>query len=163
VNDTFYGNAASTAGGAFHICRGCDVWAVNATFSANRAPSTPILHHQGLYGLPYGNAYFVNNIFSSNVATSASASCQYPLIGLDNVTWPAPLKNPAPEAACAQGTIALDPQLGPLADHGGGLLTMPVPATNPAASMADSNCPQTDARGVKRGSPCAVGAFEPEK
>jgi hypothetical protein len=57
----------------------------------------------------------------------------------------------------------LDPQLGPIGDHGGPTPTAPLLPTSPAIDAADDSlCPATDQRGVSRpqGSACDIGAYE---
>ena len=59
-------------------------------------------------------------------------------------------------------TIA-DPQLGALADNGGGTSTMALPNASPAVGAGNNaTCPATDQRGVARrqGARCNIGAFE---
>ena len=61
------------------------------------------------------------------------------------------------------GTVAapLDPRLGPLADNGGPTQTMALLPGSPAIAAADPvGEPPTDQRGVPRGSPPSIGAYE---
>jgi CSLREA domain-containing protein len=58
-----------------------------------------------------------------------------------------------------------DPELGPLADNGGGTLTHALQASSPAIDATDDlTCPKTDQRGVLRpfGAHCDIGAYESE-
>jgi hypothetical protein len=68
------------------------------------------------------------------------------------------------------GAMTVDPQLAALADNGGLVQTMALPAGSPAVAGGDpSTCPSTDARGASRPIPsifgpphpkCDIGAFE---
>lgn len=94
---------------------------------------------------PSGELELRNSLF-------VDAQCGATLAGANNLQWPEGM-------ACAQGTSFADPQLGPLADHGGPTLTL-LPA-GPVAGIG-VDCPATDQRGEPRdiGS-CAAGSVEP--
>jgi hypothetical protein len=160
VNNTYSGNSASVSVGTLGLFTTTGT-VLNSTFSGNKAPYYPI-QFTGSTSTAAPNISFVNNIFSGNVSTSYSVQCQSTLPGANNVAWPVPPRSPATETACASDTMFLDPQLGALSDNGGGILTMPIPLANAAARIGTSNCPTADARGVKRGSVCAAGSFEPK-
>jgi hypothetical protein len=55
----------------------------------------------------------------------------------------------------------MDPELAPLADNGGGVSTLALPAGNPAARVGATSCPAADERAVARPSVCAAGAYQP--
>ena len=60
----------------------------------------------------------------------------------------------------ASDRIGVDPELGPLADNGGGTLTHPLRKGSPAINQADpSFAPQADQRGAPRKDP-DIGAYE---
>jgi hypothetical protein len=160
VNNTYSGNTASRAVGAVALFGTSEGVFLNNTFWGNSAPYFPIVY-TGDTSTPAPSVVLVNNLFHSNLSTTYSVPCRSAFPGVNNVVWSPLPKNPGSEAGCAGGTIALNPQLSSLADNGGGILTMAIPAGNPAARIANSSCPATDARGVPRGAVCAVGAFEP--
>lgn len=55
----------------------------------------------------------------------------------------------------------VDPKLGPLAANAPGKTqTMALLAGSPAIGKGGTNCPDTDQRGIKRKTPCDVGAYE---
>jgi len=60
------------------------------------------------------------------------------------------------------GPTTVDPKLAALADNGGLVQTMALPATSPAVNAGNNSvCPLTDARGAFRGDgACDIGAFE---
>jgi hypothetical protein len=63
------------------------------------------------------------------------------------------------------GGITANPQLGPLADHGGPTFTFALPAGSPALGevpASGASCPDSDQRGVLRpqGTRCDAGAYE---
>ena len=161
ANNTFSGNRAAVAVGTLALFGTSNGVILNSTFTGNSAPYFPILFH-GDTSTPAPNLVVSNNLFQQNVATAYSIPCRSTISGRNNIVWPAVSSNPASEAGCAAGTITINPLLGTLADNGGGLLTIAVPTTSPAARFANANCPATDARGLTRGSPCAAGAFEPK-
>ena len=67
------------------------------------------------------------------------------------------------DGSCS-GFITTDPQLGPLADNGGGTQTHALDPNSPAINLASGGCPAADQRGVARpyGNACDVGAYESE-
>lgn len=160
VNNTYSGNSANTAVGAVALFGTSSGVFLNNTFANNSAPHFPILY-TGDPSNPAPNLVTVNNLYWSNVSTAASVPCPGALPGHNNIVWPPPSQYPATEAACSGGTIALNSQLAGLADNGGGILTRAIPAGNPAARVANRDCPAVDARGVSRGNVCAAGSFEP--
>jgi hypothetical protein len=160
VNNTFAGNNASTAVGAVAAFSGSNGVFLNNTFSGNSAPYFPIIF-PGDAGTPTPNLVFVNNLFSSNTATGFPLRCRATMPGANNVIFPPTALNPPPEGACAAEQIIVNPQLSPLADNGGGVLTMSISAGSPAAHIGTTNCPATDARGVTRPTVCSAGAYQP--
>jgi hypothetical protein len=66
----------------------------------------------------------------------------------------------SPGSLCAAGAAITDPLLGALADHGGPTLTVRPGAGSPAIGFGVASCLATDQRGIPRGSPCTIGAFE---
>ncbi len=160
VNNTYAANSATTAVGTVAAFSGSNGVFLNNTFSGNTAPYFPIIF-PGDGGSPAPNLVFVNNIFSGNVGQGFRLRCHATLPGANNILFPPSALTPPPEGACASGQIIANPQLSPLADNGGGILTMAIPATSPAAHVGTTNCPATDARGVPRSSVCSAGAYQP--
>ncbi len=73
------------------------------------------------------------------------------------------LKGGCPAGATCTNVIAADPQLGPLANHGGFADTMAINATSPAWNTgSNADCPVDDQRGVLRPQDgvCEMGAYE---
>jgi hypothetical protein len=63
--------------------------------------------------------------------------------------------------ACGIPAFTGDPQVGPLADNGGGTFTHALLDGSPAIDAGtDVGCPVTDQRGRLRISPCDIGAYE---
>ncbi len=63
----------------------------------------------------------------------------------------------------ATSLTGTNPRLGPLGDHGDGVLTLPLLPGSPAIDAGDdATCPATDERGVARpqGAHCDIGAYE---
>jgi len=55
----------------------------------------------------------------------------------------------------------VDPNLGPLSDHGGNTLVQPLLSGSPAINAGNnSTCNTTDQRGIIRGAHCDIGAYE---
>lgn len=158
TNNTFSGNSASVNIGVLAIFGGSGVLR-NNTFDGNQAPHYPVLF-SGSSSSPAPALTISNNLFVSNLGTSAQGPCVANFAGSDNMLWPPSTFTPAPEGACAIGETTANPLLGPLTYNGGFTKTMSMPSSSPAAKFA-TGCPATDQRGVSRPTPCASGAFQP--
>lgn len=161
VNNTFSGNRAVTAVGTLALFAPSTGVLLNNTFVNNSAPYFPVLFH-GDNTTAAPNIVLVNNVFQGNTSTRYSMPCNSTLAGANNIMWPSMRSPLATEAGCAGDTIVTNPLLGALGDYGGGLLTMPISTTSPAAGYTDLYCPDVDARGVTRSARCASGSFEPK-
>jgi hypothetical protein len=96
----------------------------------------------------------VNSIVTGNTAPLGTR-------GADCFNVPATVGNSIDsDGSCAATTV--DPQLAALADNGGLVQTMALPAGSPAVNAGNSSvCPLSDARGAFRGDgACDIGAFE---
>ncbi len=174
-NVTFFGNDATDSsisnpddyrrgnGGALAVNNNAPIAITNATFANN---------HSGFNGgaIAGGTTITVKNTLFANNTTDwpikIMQHCTNALTdGGNNMQYPA--KNPNPnyfnETNCTSGIIIADPQLGALADNGGGTSTMALQNTSPAVGAGNNaTCPATDQRGVARpqGASCDIGAFE---
>jgi hypothetical protein len=98
-------------------------------------------------------------ILAANTAAAGQANCGGPA-AVTSAGY-----NLEDDASCplsGPGDLtSTNPQLATLASNGGPTQTEAIPATSPAVD-ADSSCPPpaTDQRGVKRGQPCDIGAYE---
>jgi predicted outer membrane repeat protein len=174
TNVTFYGNDATDSsitnpddwrrgnGGALAVANNAPVAITNATFASN---------HSGFNGgaiagktITLKNTLFADN--STDWPIKIMQHCTDALIdGGNNMQYPP--KNPNPnyfnETNCTNSITIASPQLGPLADNGGGTRTMALPNGSPAVNAGNnSTCPTTDQRGIARpqGAKCDIGAFE---
>jgi predicted outer membrane repeat protein len=172
---TFFGNDATDSsisnpddwrrgnGGALAVNNNAPVAITNATFANN---------HSGFNGgaIAGGTSITVKNTLFANNTTDwpikIMQHCTNALTdGGNNMQYPA--KNPNPnyfnETNCTNSITIADPQLGPLADNGGGTKTMALPNASPAVGAGNNaTCPAADQRGVARpqGASCDIGAFE---
>ena len=158
TNNTFSGNSASVNIGVLALFGGSGVLR-NNTFAGNQAPHYPVLF-PGSSGSPAPTLTIANNLFVSNLGTSAQGKCFTAFAGRDNILWPPSTLSPAPEGGCALDETTVNPLLGPLSYNGGFTKTMSIPLSSPAATFA-TVCPATDQRTVARTRPCASGAFQP--
>jgi hypothetical protein len=137
VNATIAGNSD----GIWDRVAGGGVALTNCTVALNGA------------GIQTTGAMLINTLLAANYPNCAGA-----IVDLGH--------NLSSDASCAfTNTTSLsgtDPKLGPLADNGGGTLTMALLAGSPAIDAGDSlAAPPTDERGFGRfGSAADIGAFE---
>jgi len=146
VNDTFTQNGGACPRNFF--CGGMrfdshkSSTATNITVVGNQP--------QGVHGL----RVLQNSIVTGNTAPlgTRGADC---LDGPQSV-----LSSIDSDGTC--GAMTVDPQLAALADNGGLVQTMALPAGSPAVNAgSNSVCPLSDARGAFRGDgACDIGAFE---
>jgi hypothetical protein len=183
-NSTFaeniaYGTGTNANGGALYVVNNSDPFSIeSSTFANNHAGWVGgAISNSRIGEAPGGsvrNTLFVNNTADngpndwniqqhcSSELTHDGRSLQYPprLTGgnfFNDVTCFAGKSAPN-QTSDAQFR---DPQLQPLADNGGGLLTMAITPDSPAFD-AGENCPPTDQRGAPRpqGAACDLGAYE---
>jgi hypothetical protein len=95
-----------------------------------------------------------NPINCSNIPFDATAVAT----GALDLQWP-PNNQSGVDFLCAKGSMAADPMLDELGDHGGPTLTIAPRANSPALAQG-TNCPATDQRGKPRKNPCTLGAYE---
>lgn len=168
VNVTFHGNTASGDGGAIYNYASGNgdgrMRIEHATFSANTAAKGGAIYNLGSAATP-GNAGPIvrNSIFWGNQAAQGAAEigsqAAHPDIAASIVA------GGCPEHAHCDGLVAGNPLLGPLADNGGGTLTLKPNLGSPAINTADdAHCAVVDQRSVPRahGLRCDLGAVEVE-
>jgi predicted outer membrane repeat protein len=148
-NNTFYGNNANDNGGGILISDTATI--INNTFSNNEA-----MQNGG--NLYLGHAYLYNNILANNTGGGDCYVNSYGwVIGGNNL-----IEDGSQNCAA---TITGDPMLGLLSNNGGSTMTMVLLPDSLAIDAGDdTNCPETDQRGVTRPqrSQCDMGAYEYE-
>src|SRR5215213_824030 len=174
-NVTFAGNDATDSsisdlenyrrgnGGALAVNNNAPVAITNATFANNHAGFNGGAIAGGA-SITLKNTLFANN--SADWPLKIMQHCTSALTdGGNNMQYPA--KNPNPnyfnETNCTNSITIANPQLGALADNGGGTKTMALPNASPAVGAGNNaTCPAADQRGVARpqGTRCDIGAFE---
>lgn len=154
TNVTFSGNHALVGGGI-------DMWEstpslINVTFSANTADLTG----GAIYGQE-STLTVTNSIIWGNIPVDSQVKIDR---GVSKVTYSI-IAGGFP----GTGNLDINPQLEGLADNGGFTPTSALPFGSPAIDAGDqSNCPQTDQRGVARPEDgngdgvarCDMGAYE---
>jgi hypothetical protein len=136
---------------------------VNSTIARNAAPGS-VAFGGGTVG---GSQVLLRNtiVDGNSVGNGYNPiSCQTTFLeGGGNLQWPiarAGGGSDSPGSLCSASVTLESAALGPLDDHGGGLLTILPSASSPAVGMGES-CPETDARGVARPADhCTAGAVE---
>ena len=182
TGSTISGNDAP-AGGGIYVDDGVDMTLENSTISGNTATGSGggggILTDP-VNGSPEGTATLTNSTVTANVAPSGTGGA-FNNDGTINVRNTIVSGNAggncvAGEPPTSQGNniengtscglnqagdLNADPQLGALADNGGGTQTHAIPAGSPAVNVA-GGCPSTDQRGISRpqGVACDMGAYE---
>jgi hypothetical protein len=162
VNSTFSGNVSTVwhGGGIFHTDG--DLTVTHSTFAGNVAPGgTASAILVATFGAP-ASATLTGNILEGIPGSPACA-----IEGGGAATITSAGGNIDVDNSCnlvaAGDQPATNPQLGALADNGGGTLTHLPAAGSPAIdAAAAATCPGTDQRGVVRpqGAGCDVGAVE---
>ena len=152
VNMTFQGNSAGVSGGAILNPSGSSLSLKNATFSGNVSPDVGGIHN-------YLNALVIEDSLLWGDGTEIGS-------GYTSLT----LTDSFVQGGCPGGAgttctnvMGYDPQLGPLADHGGLTQTMAIELSSYAHDFAGTNaaCAANDQRGTPRSSPiCDPGAYE---
>jgi predicted outer membrane repeat protein len=174
TNSAFSGNSASSVGGGIFNNLGGTLTVTNSTFSANSA-----FLGGGIANASSGTLNVTNSTFSGNSATfgsggirndgtltvkntiianSTGPNCSGTVgDGGGNLQYGGTTAN-----SCGATILTADPQLGPLADHGGPTLTMALGPGSPAIDAGNSaNCPATDQRSQARSDlACDIGAYE---
>ncbi|MFN8534783.1 MAG: choice-of-anchor Q domain-containing protein [Dehalococcoidia bacterium] len=168
TSSTFVSNTASIQGGAVRASTLLTI--ENSTLVANNAPLASAVFN-GSGSLPTLIAFSTlsaHNPASGTISTAGPLTLSNSIVaqnsGIVCVGAGAKLlagKNFLPDATCGIGNDPLNPLLGPLADNGGPTLTQALLTGSPAINTANS-CPASgvDQRGVPRGAPCDVGAYE---
>jgi hypothetical protein len=156
TNVTFSNNSALYGGGMFNLDYSSP-GLTNVTFSTNSAEyygggmfndtSSPIIHNTILWGnTANSSGVQIHNVNGSNPQIHISV-----------------VQDGCPSASnCPDILITANPLLGPLGDYGGFTQTIPLFHGSSAHNATSANCPTTDQRGVARGNPCDIGAFEGE-
>ena len=174
TNVTFKDNSANYIGGGMVNEVGSGPTLENVTFSGNSADfggamlnrdanSNPTLTHvtmshnialgQGGAIANTGTPFITNSILWGNTGGEIFNLSGTPVITYSIVQG----------GYAGAGNLDDDPLLGPLQDNGGFTQTMALGDGSPAINAADdTNCPETDQRGVARplGSHCDMGAYE---
>lgn len=146
VNDTFTQNGAGCPSNFF-----CGGMRFDAHKSSTATNITVVGNQpQGVHGLEV----LQNSIVSGNTAPPGFR-------GADCFDRPQSVSSSIDSDGSCGATTA-DPQLAALADNGGLVQTMALPAGSPAVNTGNNSvCPATDARGAFRGDgACDIGAFE---
>ena len=160
TNSTFSGNAASSQGGAIHSQGTMTL--TNSTISGNSAGSSGgggIFNNGGI--LNYTNTIVANSTTGGDCVNAGT--------GTINTN----LNNLVEDGSCptnGTGFLSGDPNLGPLADNGGGAQTFALLTGSLAMNAGDNtSCAASpvnnlDQRGVPRpqGGQCDIGAYEYE-
>lgn len=147
-NSTIANNYAYTNGGGVFLL---DAGTANhmRIYTSTIAGNGAQLYETGIgITAPAGNALIFGSIIANN--TTAGANADDDLAGSFTVTSSL-VKNPG--AATLSGTGSLfgqDPQLGPLADHGGPTWTLLPAVTSPAINALPCSCFPVDQRGAQR-------------
>ena len=149
TNVTFKDNSATDIGGGLYNLYVSSLSITNVTFSGNEAGQGGGIYNE--YAFPI----ITNSILYSNIGGEI-----YNYSGTSTVTYSI-VQGGYP----GTGNLDADPLLGPLQDNGGFTQTMALSSGSSAVDAGDdSNCPETDQRGVSRpqGSRCDIGAYEYE-
>jgi hypothetical protein len=162
-NSTLEGNLAiSGLAGGVAFSNGVTGTIDQTTFARNRAPG-PVAFAgatTGGQGITLSRSVFDDNeagngynpITCLNAMVDGGGNMQHPVLRAGS-------GSDFPSSLCAAGASISDPNLGALAGHGGPTLTVRPNAGSPAIGFG-SSCPATDQRGIARGAPCTIGAFE---
>ncbi len=160
VNDTFSGNTASSNGGAIYNADTMTV--TNVTFSDNSATSGGAIYNAD-------TATVRNSIFAgqSGASDNAPNNCAGSVAITDGGYNVEGDSSGSGANTCGFGGTSLVNQtdnaigLGTLANNGGQTPTEALNSSSVAASLAQSNCPPTDQRGVARpATGCSSGAYQ---
>jgi len=162
-NSTFSNNLGGTYGGG--IKANGPLTAVNCTFTGNTSP-----YGSGVQA--ENTSSFNNCTFAANINGVALTNMAHNMTLYNCIVW----NNPFPgittigtlsvnssdvqDYSGGVGNINQDPLLGPLGNYGGTVQTMPLLPGSPCLNRCIANVPATDARGVVRGVPADMGAFE---
>jgi hypothetical protein len=146
VDSTVSGNTSTQEGGGISAIAATSVTVTSTTVAGNSAPAG-----SGIFGA----AMLQDTIVANTPATNCSVTVRSQGHNLDSGT------------GCgftgAGDLRTTDPRLGPLQGNGGTTLTQALQAGSPAVG-AGGACPAadggTDQRGVRRKTPCDIGAFE---
>lgn len=156
INVTVADNTASAMGGGIWLDTAVSGTLLNVTVAGNTGAFSAAIHGGT------ASVWLQNALIAGNAATNIweARSCKGQLSdGGGNLQHPPKKKSGQADSLCAAGITLVDPGLGLLGDNGGPTKTMAVKAASPAARRG-KQCPPTDQRGVKRGSPCTSGAYE---
>jgi hypothetical protein len=153
VNSTFYGNGATESGsaiGGYYFLGKLDL--INSTIVGNVGPAPAISKMEILEPNEIG---VVNSIIVGN----EGGDCELPLTNDAGHNILGATCEPTTPVSTDQ--VGVDPMLEPLAENGGGILTMALRAKSPAIDAGDATwCPSTDERGEPRSGACDLGAYE---
>ena len=148
-NVTFSGNTA-VYGGGFHAVFGGNPTMENVTFSGNVATQGGAMFNED------STAIITNSIFYNNTGGEIFNQLSTPVVTYSIVMG----------GYSGTGNLDVDPVLGPLQENGGFTQTMALSPGSPAIDSGDdTNCPDTDQRGVTRpqGTGCDIGAYEADE
>ncbi|MGD0525157.1 MAG: choice-of-anchor Q domain-containing protein, partial [Polyangiaceae bacterium] len=149
TNDTIAGNTANLGGGVW-FAGGVTGTLLNVTVANN--PGNGMAG--GDTGVTLQNTLVAGNTHGN---VDGEAQCDHTHTGA-GVNMENPLD---PSSPCTSAVVVADPLLGALQDNGGVTETM-LPAAGSPAIGKGTGCPPTDQRGLPRGSPCTLGAVEPQ-
>jgi hypothetical protein len=164
VNSTFHGNLARTGlGGALFVGTQEPVAITHATIEGNLATG-PGGFAAGIQVDAVNAVTMKNTLLVDNVGGNLFNPWNIRNLvgdGGGNMQWPPTRPNGQAEQPATATVVWDDPELEPLAAHGGPTWTMPLAPGSPAleAGVPDG-APATDQRGVPRTPPPDVGAFE---
>lgn len=163
-NVTVSGNTADRGGG---IYANSGFSLHNSTVARNRATLGGGIQYSGPVNTT--TVYFANSLLVGNIDPAGQASDLFCFNNIQLGIRAYTMMGPAPTCSFALtvGTSSSDARLSPLFDFGSGLPThalLPgsaaLDAGNPNVSSPQTICLDTDARGVHRGTPCDIGAYE---
>lgn len=175
VNSTVSGNSSDGSGGGLYVPGGATATARSSTITGNVADSDADgngdgggFAEAGASAVNFHNVINAGNQDLSPVPADQSPDCLSGPAFLPRYTLST---QPMGTGTCLTGVdpgtnqVVADPELGPLADNGGGTFThalMPGSlAIDAGGSAAPDTCPPTDQRGTARpAGGCDIGSFE---
>ncbi len=134
----------------------------NCTLAGNQAKGGSSFSNYYGAAIFGGNLTLDNTIVANNTTMNSQGrmQCAATEMGARDVQWPMnKVVGGSADSPCLPNIEFADPMLGPLADNGGGTLTM-LPAAAASVVQVGTGCPATDQTGKMRATPCTIGALE---